>query len=223
MWKSLCDVKNCNKLEPYLASACFASRAQLAPGGSSVIMAENDDQHELGHEEAVELTEGAKEALKEELKDFLKELTKFGLWVLALTFVVLSTRNSAQIHSAALFLRAQFNLNDGAEGAPSSSGDGFWPYIIDATSKINQDDLFARERPSVKYRKLHGTTVLGSQLRQVRVSGASCSAFHDATQAASSVTISAPCFGSAGLLSSSSAFTKEWRPSFMCVCSIGPL
>jgi hypothetical protein len=183
-------------------------------------MAENDDQQELGHDGAVELTEGAKEALKEELKDFLKELTKFGLWVLALTFVVLSTRNSAQIHSAALFLRAQFNLKDGAEGAPSSSSDGFWPYIIDATSKINQDDLFARERPSAKYRKLHGSTVLGGQLRQVRVSGASCSAFHDATQAASSVTISAPCFGSAGLLSSSSAFTKEWRPSFMCVCSM---
>jgi hypothetical protein len=166
-------------------------------------------------EEEVQLTEGAKEALKEELKDFLRELTKFTLWVLALTFVALSSRNSVQMHNAALFLRATFNLDDSVEGAPSSTGEGFWPYIIDATSKINQDDVFASERPSTKYRKLRGIAIFGSQLRQVRAPGTSCTKFYDSVQGASTVKINAPCFGSAGVLSSSGTFTKEWREGFM--------
>ncbi len=166
-------------------------------------------------EEEVPLTEGAKEALKEELKDFLRELTKFTLWVLALTFVALSSRNNVQMHNAALFLRTKFNLAEGANGEPSSTGDGFWPYIIDATAKINEDDSFASERPATRFRKLQGIVVFGSQLRQVRVLGGSCTKFYDSVQEASSVKIKAACYGSAGMLSSSSAFNKEWREGFM--------
>jgi hypothetical protein len=174
---------------------------------------ENHDSQDIPKEE--QLTEGAKEALKEELKDFLRELTKFTLWSLALTFVVLSSRNSAQMHSAALLLRSTFNLADGAEDGPSSSGEGFWPYIIDATSKINQDDYFAEERPPSKFQKLQGTTVLGSRLRQIRSVGGVCPPFYDSVQTSSPVKVPAPCFGEAGVLSSSSSFTKEWQKSFM--------
>jgi hypothetical protein len=174
-----------------------------------------DEVAEEALEEDAPLTEGAKEALKEELKDFLRELTKFTLWVLALTFVALSSRNSVQMHNAALFLRTTFNLANGAEGAPSSTGEGFWPYITDATAKINQDDVFSIERPATKFRKLRGIVVFGSQLRQVRVPGGSCTKFYDSVQQATSVKINAPCFGSAGVLSSSSTYTKEWREGFM--------
>jgi hypothetical protein len=174
-----------------------------------------DYQDSHANQQEEQLTEGAKEALKEELKDFLRELTKFTLWSLALTFVVLSSRNSAQMHSASLLLRSTFNLDDGAQDGPSSSGDGFWPYITDATSKINQDDYFSEERPPSKYRKLRGTTVLGNRLRQVRSVGDACPPFYDSVQKASPVQVPAPCFGEAGVLSSSNSFTKEWQKSFM--------
>jgi hypothetical protein len=103
-----------------------------------------DDQNADVCQEEEQLTEGAKEALKEELKDFLRELCKFSLWALALTFVVLSSRNSSQLHSAALILRSSFNLENGADGGPSPSGEGFWPYIVDAVSKITRDDFVTR-------------------------------------------------------------------------------
>ncbi len=177
-------------------------------------MAESQDVDGKEAEQEVQLTEGAKEALKEELKDFLKELIKFTLWVSALTFVVLSSRNSGQMHSAALVLRTTFNLGEGADGGPSPSGDGFWPYIIDATSKINQNDYSANEQPSSKFRKVSGAAVLGSRLRQIRSIGGSCTPFYDAVAAASTQT-KLPCFGDAGILTSSSSFTKEWRTSFM--------
>ena len=194
---------------PALRVLCGISRGRLG-------MADDEAAEASAHqEEEVPLTEGAKEALKEELKDFLRELTKFTLWVLELTFVALSSRNSVQMHNAALFLRSTFNLAEGAEGGPSSTGEGFWPYIIAATEKINIDDSIASERPASKFRKLRGITVLGSRLRQVRVPGAPCSAFYAAVQAASPVNIRAPCFGAAGVLSSSGTFTKEWREDFM--------
>ena len=162
------------------------------------------------------LTEGAKEALKEELKDFCKELFKYGLWVVALTYFVLSSRNSMQMHSAALVRRAAFNLADGALGGPAPSADGFWPYIIASTNTIVQDDYFTLEQPSSKMRKLRGTAIIGSQLRQVRVSGGSCTAFYDAIQSISSqAAVPAPCYGSASWLSSSTAFAKDWQQSFM--------
>ena len=162
------------------------------------------------------LTDGAKQALKEELKDFCKELFKYSMWVVALTYFVLSSRNSAQMHSAALFLRATFNLNDGAQGAPAPSANGFWPYMMASTQTIALDDYFTLEQPSSKYRKLRGTAILGSQLRQVRASGQTCTAFYDSIQKASLVQVPAPCYGSAGVLSSAAgAFTKEWQGSFM--------
>ena len=73
-------------------------------------MADDDAEASAHQEEEEKLTEGAKEALKEELKDFLRELTKFTLWVLALTFVALSSRNNVQMHNAALFLRMNKKL-----------------------------------------------------------------------------------------------------------------
>ena len=177
-------------------------------------MAESLDVGGMETQEEEQLTEGAKEALKEELKDFLKELMKFTLWVSALTFVVLSSRNSAQMHSAALVLRSAFSLDVGANGSPSPSGDGFWSYIIDVTSKINKNDYSADEQPSSKFRKLSGATVLGSRLRQVRSVGSSCTPFYDAVTAVSKQT-QLPCYGDAGILTSSSSFTKEWQGNFM--------
>jgi hypothetical protein len=173
------------------------------------------DDSEPAPVESEHLTEGAKEALKEELKDFLRELTKFTLWVSALTFVVLSSRNSVQMHNAAVFLRDFFDLAEDAAGAPPPSADGFWQFIIGATAKINQPDEIAQESPSSTYVKLGGTTVFGSRLRQIRVRGDSCASFYDAVQEAAAVTVEIPCFGSGGLLSTSTSYKKEWRDTFM--------